>query len=181
VGLVHGLAWTATGGDLLNIEVLFMPGQGKVIYTGNLGEVMTESMQTAWSFTKSHAMSLGMKPEFFKKHDVHVHVPEGATPKDGPSAGMAIATAMVSAVTKVPVAEKIAMTGEMTLHGEILAIGGVKEKLLAAQRAGISKVLLPKKNQKDVLELDKQITEGLEIRYVVKIADVLQQALQEPS
>ena len=177
IGIVHGLAWTSVGGELLNIEALLMPGKGKLVLTGNLGEVMHESMQAAWSLTKAHCLAQGHQVDFFAAHDLHVHVPEGATPKEGPSAGIAVATAMLSSVASLPVRERLGMTGEMTLHGYVLAIGGVKEKLLAAQRYGLTHVLVPQANQKDVEDLDNSWIAGLNIAYVSHVHDVWRLAL----
>jgi len=177
VGQVTGLAWTEVGGDLLTIEATTMPGKGNLKYTGKLGEVMQESIQAAMTVVRSRADSLGIDPEFNQKNDIHVHVPEGATPKDGPSAGIAMCTAMVSALTGIPVKATVAMTGEITLRGEVLPIGGLKEKLLAAQRGGIKLALIPEENRKDLAEIPEQIKKKLDIRPVRWIDEVLELAL----
>ena len=156
VGQVTGLAWTEVGGELLTIESAVMPGKGKLTHTGQLGEVMQESIQAAMTVVRSRANVLGLEPEFYQKADVHIHVPEGATPKDGPSAGIGMCTALVSALTKIPVRADVAMTGEITLRGEVLPIGGLKEKLLAAHRGGIRTVLIPDENVKDLAEIPGQ-------------------------
>jgi ATP-dependent Lon protease len=157
VGQVTGLAWTEVGGELLTIEAVIVPGKGKLTITGKLGDVMQESIQAAMSVVRARATKLGIQTDFYQKHDFHVHVPEGATPKDGPSAGIAMCTAMVSALTKIPVRADVAMTGEITLRGEVLPIGGLKEKLLAAHRGGIKVVLIPEENRKDLAEIPKNI------------------------
>jgi ATP-dependent Lon protease len=177
VGVVTGLAWTQVGGDLLSIEATVIPGKGKLIHTGQLGDVMQESIQAALSVVRSRAVALGIDPEFHQKWDIHIHVPEGATPKDGPSAGIAMATALVSALTKVPVRADVAMTGEITLRGRVLPIGGLKEKLLAAHRGGIKLVLIPDENRKDLAEIPKNVTDSLDIRPVKWIDEVLHLAL----
>jgi ATP-dependent Lon protease len=177
VGLVNGLAWTEVGGELLTIEAAIVPGKGKPLYTGHLGEVMQESIQAAMTVVRSRALSLGIPKDFYEKNDVHVHVPEGATPKDGPSAGIGMCTALVSALTRIPVRADVAMTGEITLRGEVLPIGGLKEKLLAAHRAGIHTVIIPEENRRDLKEIPKNIKQGLEIKPVKWIEEVLQIAL----
>lgn len=178
IGQVTGLAWTEVGGELLTIEGVIMPGTGKQTYTGKLGEVMQESIQTAITVARSRAESLGIDPAFYQKHDVHIHVPEGATPKDGPSAGIGMCTALVSALTNIPVRSTVAMTGEITLRGEVLPIGGLKEKLLAAHRGGISMVLIPKENERDLAEIPKNIKDKLTIVPVRWIDEVLGYALE---
>jgi ATP-dependent Lon protease len=178
VGQVTGLAWTEVGGELLTIEAAVVPGQGKLTHTGQLGEVMTESIQAAMTVVRSRAKVLGVEDEFHQKFDVHVHVPEGATPKDGPSAGVGMCTALVSALTGVPVKSDVAMTGEITLRGEVLPIGGLKEKLLAAHRGGIGTVLIPQENEKDLAEIPKNIKDKLNILPVKWIDQVLEVALQ---
>ncbi len=180
IGQVTGLAWTEVGGDLLTIEAATMPGKGNLKYTGQLGEVMQESIQAALTVVRSRAVGLGIDPEFSQKTDLHVHVPEGATPKDGPSAGSAMCTAMVSALTGIPVKATVAMTGEITLRGEVLPIGGLKEKLLAAQRGGITLVLIPEGNRKDLVEIPDKIKNSLDIRPVRWIDEVLDLALITP-
>jgi ATP-dependent Lon protease len=177
VGQVTGLAWTEVGGELLTIEAAVVPGKGKLIHTGQLGEVMTESIQAAMTVVRSRAKVLGIDPDFHQKLDVHIHVPEGATPKDGPSAGVGMCTSLVSALCDIPVRSDVAMTGEITLRGEVLPIGGLKEKLLAAHRGGISKVLIPQENEKDLAEIPKNIKDKLTIVPVKWIDGVLEQAL----
>jgi ATP-dependent Lon protease len=178
VGQVTGLAWTEVGGELLTIEVVVMPGKGKTITTGKLGEVMQESIQAALSVVRSRAQRLGIAEDVFQKSDIHIHLPEGATPKDGPSAGTGICTAMVSALTGIPVRADVAMTGEITLRGEVLVIGGLKEKLLAAHRGGIKTVLIPEENVKDLVEIPDNIKNRLEIAPVKWIDQVLDVALE---
>ncbi len=176
IGIVRGLAWTSVGGDTLEIEVNVMPGKGKINLTGQLGDVMKESAQTGVSYIRSIADSYGIDEEYFQKHDIHLHIPEGATPKDGPSAGITMATAVLSAITKRKIARDLAMTGEITLRGRVLPIGGLKEKLLAAKAAGISKVLVPLENKKDVEELEEEIISGIKICFVEKMEEVLSHA-----
>jgi ATP-dependent Lon protease len=178
VGLATGLAWTEVGGELLTIEAATLPGKGKLIHTGTLGDVMKESIQAAMTVVRSRSRVLGIDPEFYAKHDVHIHVPEGATPKDGPSAGIGMCTALVSALTGIAVRSDVAMTGEITLRGEVLPIGGLKEKLLAAHRGGIGIVLIPEENEKDLVEIPKNIKGKLDIRPVKWIDQVLEVALQ---
>jgi ATP-dependent Lon protease len=178
VGQVTGLAWTEVGGELLTIEAAVVPGKGKHTYTGQLGEVMTESIQAAMTVVRSRAKVLGVDEDFHQKLDVHIHVPEGATPKDGPSAGVGMCTALVSALCDIPVKSDVAMTGEITLRGEVLPIGGLKEKLLAAHRGNISKVLIPQENEKDLAEIPKNIKDKLTIVPVKWIDQVLEHALQ---
>ena len=178
VGQVTGLAWTEVGGELLTIEATVVPGKGKLIHTGQLGAVMQESIQAAMTVVRSRATVLGVDTDFHQKYDVHIHVPEGATPKDGPSAGVGMCTALVSALTKIPVRADVAMTGEITLRGEVLPIGGLKEKLLAAHRGGLSTVIIPQENEKDLAEIPKNIKGALDIRPVRWIDDVLKIALQ---
>jgi len=177
VGCVTGLAWTQTGGELLTIEAVMMPGKGKMTVTGNLKDVMKESISAANSYVRSRAASFGIKPPMFDNKDIHVHVPEGATPKDGPSAGIAMATTIVSVMTGIKVSKDVAMTGEITLRGRVLPIGGLKEKLLAALRGGIKKVLIPEENEKDLAEIPDNVKEGLEIIPVGHIDDVLPHVL----
>jgi ATP-dependent Lon protease len=178
VGQVTGLAWTEVGGELLTIESTTVPGKGKMIHTGQLGDVMQESIQAATTVVRSRAAMLGIDPDFYQKYDIHIHVPEGATPKDGPSAGVGMCTALVSALTDIPVRADVAMTGEITLRGEVLPIGGLKEKLLAAHRGGIGIVLIPEENRKDLAEIPKNVKDKLDIRPVKWIDEVLQVALQ---
>ncbi|ODT46710.1 MAG: endopeptidase La [Methylobacterium sp. SCN 67-24] len=177
VGVVTGLAWTEVGGELLTIEGVMMPGKGRMTVTGNLREVMKESISAAASYVRSRAIDFGVEPPLFDRRDIHVHVPEGATPKDGPSAGIAMATAIVSVLTGIPIRRDIAMTGEVTLRGRVLPIGGLKEKLLAALRGGIKKVLIPEDNAKDLVDLPKSVKNGLEIVPVSRMDQVLQHAL----
>ena len=177
IGVVRGLAWTSVGGDTLEIEVNIMPGKGEFNLTGQLGDVMKESAQAGISYIRSVSEEYQISKEFFKEHDIHIHIPEGATPKDGPSAGITMTTAMLSAITKTPVRADVAMTGEITLRGRVLPIGGLKEKLLAAKNAGIKTVCVPKKNEKDVEEVSAEIKKGLEIVFVEQIQEVLDVAL----
>ena len=177
VGVVTGLAWTEVGGELLTIEGVMMPGKGKMTVTGNLRDVMKESISAAASYVRSRAVDFGVEPPIFDRRDIHVHVPEGATPKDGPSAGVAMATAIVSIMTGIPVRRDIAMTGEITLRGRVLPIGGLKEKLLAALRGGLKKVLIPEENAKDLAEIPDAVKNGLEIVPVARMEEVLQHAL----
>ncbi|TCT30245.1 endopeptidase La [Martelella mediterranea] len=179
VGVVTGLAWTEVGGELLTIEGVMMPGKGRMTVTGNLRDVMKESISAAASYVRSRAIDFGIKPPMFDKNDIHVHVPEGATPKDGPSAGVAMATAIVSIMTGIPVDKNVAMTGEITLRGRVLPIGGLKEKLLAALRGGITKVLIPEENAKDLPEIPDNVKNGLEIIPVSRMGEVLEHALLE--
>ena len=178
VGQVVGLAWTEVGGDLLTIEAAVMPGKGVITRTGSLGDVMKESVEAARTVVRSRAKMLGIKDEVFDKKDIHIHVPDGATPKDGPSAGAAMTTAFVSALTGIPVRGEVAMTGEITLRGEVTAIGGLKEKLLAALRGGIKTVLIPEENVKDLQEIPDNVKSGLEIVPVRWIDKVLEVALE---
>ena len=177
VGVTTGLAWTEVGGELLSIEAVMVPGRGKMMITGKLGDVMQESVQAARSFVQSRAVSLGIKPPLFEKRDIHVHVPEGATPKDGPSAGVAMVTSIVSVLTGIPVRKDIAMTGEVTLRGRVLPIGGLKEKLLAALRGGLKTVVIPKDNEKDLVEIPDNVKKGMRIVPASMVDDVLREAL----
>jgi ATP-dependent Lon protease len=179
VGQVVGLAWTEVGGDLLTIEAAIMPGKGNIIRTGSLGDVMKESVEAARSVVRSRSRRLGIKDELFEKRDIHIHVPDGATPKDGPSAGIAMTTAFVSALTGIPVRADVAMTGEITLRGEVTAIGGLKEKLLAAHRGGVKTVLIPEENVKDLQEIPENAKNNLEIVPVKWIDQVLDIALEK--
>ena len=177
VGVVTGLAWTDVGGELLTIEAAMMPGKGKMTVTGNLRDVMKESISAAASYVRMRAVAFGIEPPAFDKRDIHVHVPEGATPKDGPSAGVAMVTAIVSVMTGIPVRRDVAMTGEITLRGRVLPIGGLKEKLLAALRGGIKTVLIPEENAKDLVEINDSIKSGLDIIPVSRMDEVLARAL----
>jgi len=178
IGLATGLAWTEVGGQILNIEVALMPGRGKPLLTGKLGDVMQESAQAAMSYVRSRASQLGLHPDFYRHLDIHVHIPEGAIPKDGPSAGITLATALASALTKIPVRRDVAMTGEITLRGKVLPIGGVKEKLLAAHRAGLRTVILPRDNEKDLADIPAAIQQELTLRFVESMDEVLDLALE---
>jgi ATP-dependent Lon protease len=177
VGVVTGLAWTEVGGELLTIESTVMPGKGRMTVTGNLRDVMKESISAAASYVRSRSIAFGIEPPLFDKRDIHVHVPEGATPKDGPSAGVAMVTSIVSVLTGIPVRRDVAMTGEITLRGRVLPIGGLKEKLLAALRFGIKKVLIPIDNVRDLKEIPEIVTKGLEIVPVSRMDEVLNHAL----
>jgi len=180
VGLVTGLAWTEVGGCILTTEVQVLDGKGKLTITGQLGDVMQESAQAALSYIRGRAQALGLSREFYRNVDLHLHVPEGAIPKDGPSAGITMATALASALAKIPVRRDIAMTGEITLRGKVLAIGGLKEKLLAALRAGIFEVILPRANEKDFAELPDNIKNSMKLHFVDKMDEVLALALESP-
>ena len=177
VGVVTGLAWTEVGGEILTIESVLLPGKGNVKQTGKLGDVMQESVSAAMSYVRSRSTTFGIKPTLFEKRDLHVHVPEGATPKDGPSAGIAMATSIVSVLTGIPVRRDVAMTGEITLRGRVLPIGGLKEKLLAAMRAGIKTVFIPKDNEKDLADIPDSVKKGLEINPVSHVDEVIMRAL----
>ena len=180
MGVVNGLAWTSVGGELLEVEVNVVPGSGKVELTGNLGDVMKESAHAALSFIRSQADRLGIPADFYKEKDIHVHFPEGAVPKDGPSAGIAITTAMVSALTGAPVRRGIAMTGEVTLRGRVLPIGGLREKTMAALRNGIQTVIIPADNEKDLDEIDQTVRNALNFVLVDQAEQVLAQAILAP-
>jgi ATP-dependent Lon protease len=180
VGIVTGLAWTEFGGDILTIEAVKMPGRGRMAITGNLKEVMKESISAANSYVRSRATTFGLKPTIFDKTDVHLHVPEGATPKDGPSAGVAMAVAITSVLTGIPIRKDLAMTGEITLRGRVLPIGGLKEKLLAALRSGIKTVLIPSENEKDLAEVPENVKAGLEIIPMATVDEALARALTGP-
>jgi ATP-dependent Lon protease len=177
IGVATGLAWTEVGGDLLNVEVSVLPGSGALVMTGKLGEIMKESGQAALSYTRSRAEALGLDKKFYKELDVHVHLPEGAIPKDGPSAGITIATALVSALTNVPTRDDVAMTGEITLLGTVLPIGGLNEKVVAATRAGVKTVIIPRQNEKDLKELPEAVRQGVTFRLVETMDEVLEIAL----
>jgi ATP-dependent Lon protease len=180
VGVVTGLAWTEVGGELLTVEGVMMPGKGKMTVTGNLRDVMKESIQAANAYVRSRAVDFGIEPPLFEKRDIHVHVPEGATPKDGPSAGVAMVTAIVSLMTGIPVKREVAMTGEITLRGRVLPIGGLKEKLLAALRAGIKTVIIPDENTKDLTEIPDELKNALDILPVSRMEEVLKIAFTRP-
>ena len=180
VGLVTGLAWTEVGGSILTTEVQVLDGKGKLTITGQLGDVMQESAQAALSYIRGKAQALGLSREFYRNVDLHLHVPEGAIPKDGPSAGITMATALASALAKIPVRRDIAMTGEITLRGKVLAIGGLKEKLLAALRAGIFEIILPRANEKDIAELPDNIKKAMKLHFVDQMDEVLALALESP-
>jgi len=180
IGIATGLAWTEVGGEILVTEATLMPGRGKLTLTGKLGDVMQESAQAAMSYVRTKAEEYGLPKEFNRKSDIHVHVPEGAIPKDGPSAGITLATALVSALTRVPVRKDVAMTGEITLRGKVLPIGGVKEKVLAAHRAGVKNIILPKDNEKDLADIPKNVLDTLNIYLVQTTDEVLKIALTEP-
>ena len=176
--MATGLAWTQMGGEILQIEVTTMPGKGKLMITGKLGDVMQESAQAAMSYVRARANSWGLSSEFYQAIDIHIHVPEGAMPKDGPSAGITMATALVSALTKIPVRKDVAMTGEITLRGRVLPIGGLKEKSLAAHRAEISTLIIPRENEKDIEEIPKSVVKQLTIHTVEHLDEVLRHALE---
>jgi ATP-dependent Lon protease len=180
IGIATGLAWTEVGGELLVTEATLMPGKGRLTLTGKLGDVMQESAQAAMSFVRSKQAEYGLPADFHKTMDVHVHVPEGAIPKDGPSAGITMATAMISALARVPARKDVAMTGEITLRGKVLPIGGVKEKLLAAHRAGVKNIVLPKDNEKDLADIPKNVLDALNVFMVENMDEVLKQALEGP-
>jgi ATP-dependent Lon protease len=180
VGIATGLAWTATGGDILFIEATAMKGKGRLMLTGQLGEVMKESAQAALSFARSRSRLYGIREDFFSGHDLHIHIPEGAIPKDGPSAGITLAAAMLSVFTNRPVKRSLAMTGEITLRGNVLPIGGLKEKILAARRAGVTAVVVPRLNKKDLDEIPNHLTRGLEFHLVDEVDEVLRLALIPP-
>ncbi|MGH6969944.1 MAG: S16 family serine protease, partial [Stellaceae bacterium] len=180
VGVTTGLAWTEVGGELLSIEAVTVPGKGKVTATGKLGDVMKESVQAAESYVKSRSAAFGIVPTIFEKKDIHVHVPEGATPKDGPSAGVAMLTSIVSVLTGIPVRKDIAMTGEITLRGRVLPIGGLKEKLLAALRGGLKTVLIPKDNEKDLVEIPNNVKDAIAVTPVATVDELLKHALVKP-
>jgi ATP-dependent Lon protease len=180
IGAVTGLAWTEVGGELLTIEAVTVPGKGEIKTTGKLGDVMKESVQAAMSFVKARSPSFGVKPSLFARKNIHVHLPEGAVPKDGPSAGIGMVTAMISTLTGIPVRRDVAMTGEVTLRGRVLPIGGLKEKLLAALRGGITTVLIPAENEKDLEEIPATLKQALKIIPVSHVDEVLAHAMTEP-
>jgi ATP-dependent Lon protease len=177
IGIATGLVWTSGGGDIQSIEVTLADGRGSLMLTGRLGEVMKESGQAAMAYIRSHAKQLGIDPSFYERRDIHVHAPEGAQQKEGPSAGITIATAIISALTRRPIRRQVAMTGEITIHGRVLAIGGFKEKVLSAHRAGIETVLLPKQNEKDLEEIPNDVQRQLKFIFVSHIEQVLEVAL----
>jgi len=177
IGVVTGLAWTEYGGEILKIETVNMPGKGRMQITGKLGDVMQESVKAAKSYVRSKSLEYGIIPPIFEKKDFHIHVPEGATPKDSPSAGIGMVTSIVSSITKIPVNKEIAMTGEVTLTGQVLSISGLKEKLLAAHRAGIKQVLIPKDNEKDLVDIPQKVKDDIKITPVELVEEVLKLAL----
>jgi ATP-dependent Lon protease len=177
IGIATGLVWTSGGGDIQSIEVTLADGRGSLMLTGRLGEVMKESGQAAMAYIRSHTKQLGIDPAFYERRDIHVHAPEGAQPKEGPSAGITIATAIISALTRRPIRRQIAMTGEITIHGRVLPVGGVKEKVLSAHRAGIETVILPKGNEKDLEEVPEEVQRQLRFIFVEHIEQVLEAAL----
>ena len=180
VGIATGLAWTEVGGEILITEATLMPGRGRLTLTGKLGDVMQESAQAAMSYVRSRAEDFGIAKDFNRRLDVHVHIPEGAIPKDGPSAGITLATALISALSRVPARRDVAMTGEITLRGKVLAIGGVKEKVLAAHRAGIKNLIIPKDNEKDLADIPKNVLDVMNLYLVQSMDEVLKQALSGP-
>ena len=180
IGIATGLAWTEAGGELLLTESTLMPGKGRLTLTGKLGDVMQESAQAAMSYVRSQAEAFGIQKDFHRRTDVHVHVPEGAIPKDGPSAGITLATALVSNLASVPTRRDFAMTGEITLRGKVLPIGGVKEKVLAAHRAGVKNIILPKDNEKDLADFPKSVLDVLKLHLVESMDEVLKLALTKP-
>ena len=179
IGVVNGLAYTSVGGEMLEVECLLMPGKGGLKMTGQLGDVMKESAEAAFSWVRSHSEALGLEPEFYQGIDIHIHVPEGAVPKDGPSAGVTMTTALVSALTKKPVRQTVAMTGEITLRGRVLPIGGLKEKTLAAYRAGIKTLVIPEENRKDLEKIPDYVLEKFRVIPVKEIQQVLKAAILE--
>ena len=180
MGVATGLAWTEVGGEILVTEATLMPGRGKLTLTGKLGDVMQESAQAAMSYVRSRAEEFGIPKDFNRRLDVHVHIPEGAIPKDGPSAGITLATAMISALTKIKTRREVAMTGEITLRGKVLPIGGIKEKVLAAHRAGVTTILLPKDNEKDLADIPKAVLDTMKMHLVSNMDEVLKLALEGP-
>jgi ATP-dependent Lon protease len=180
IGVATGLAWTESGGDILSIEVTLMKGKGNMTLTGQLGDVMQESAKAAMSYIRSRAESLGLEEGFYENIDIHIHVPEGAIPKDGPSAGIAMATALASALTRIPIRNDVTMTGEITLRGRVLPIGGVKEKMLAAHRAGIKFMLMPAENRRDLSDIPANVRRKVEVKLVEHMDEVLDMALVEP-
>lgn len=180
VGAATGLAWTSVGGDVLFVEVALVPGKGKIQLTGQLGDVMKESAQAAFTYVKSHLKEFHIPRERVEESDIHIHVPEGAVPKDGPSAGITLTTAIVSAFTQIPVRRSVAMTGEVTLRGKVLRIGGLKEKSIAAQRAGITTVIIPKENDRDIPKIPASVKKAITFKPVKTMAEVLQIALTQP-
>ncbi|MCJ7806616.1 MAG: endopeptidase La, partial [Clostridia bacterium] len=181
IGVATGLAWTESGGDLLSIEISLMKGKGEMILTGQLGDVMQESAKAAISYIRSRAESLGLDEDFYENIDIHIHVPEGAIPKDGPSAGIAMATALASALTRTPIRKDVTMTGEITLRGRVLPVGGVKEKMLAAHRAGIKFMLMPAENRRDLSDIPQNVRRKIEVKLVEHMDEVLEMALVKPA
>mgnify|MGYP003294834906 CR=1 FL=1 len=179
IGVVNGLAYTTVGGEMLEVECALMPGKGSLQLTGQLGDVMKESAEAAFSWVRTHSTELGLADDFYKEKDIHIHVPEGAVPKDGPSAGVTMTTALVSALTGTPVRQDVAMTGEITLRGRVLPIGGLKEKTLAAYRAGIKVLIIPEENEKDLEEIPEHVLKQFRIVKATRIEDVLQTALKK--
>ena len=177
VGVTTGLAWTIVGGDTLFIETVSVPGTGKLSLTGQMGDVMQESAKTAISYIRSVSDKLGIEEEFYKNKDIHIHIPEGAVPKDGPSAGVTMCTAMISTLTDAPVRKDVAMTGEITLRGKVLPVGGIREKVLAAHRAGIRKVLLPAENTRDIDDIPEKVRDQMEFVFISKVDDALKEVL----
>ena len=177
IGVTTGLAWTIVGGDTLFIETTVVPGSGKLVLTGQLGEVMQESAKAGISYIRSVADKLGIEEDFYKTKDLHIHIPEGATPKDGPSAGVTMCTAIISTLTEIPVRKDIAMTGEITLRGKVLPVGGIREKVLAAHRAGIRKVLLPKENERDIDDIPEKVRKKMEFVLIENVDDALREVL----
>ena len=177
VGVTTGLAWTVVGGDTLSIETTLIPGTGKLVLTGQLGEVMQESAKAGVSYIRSVSKELGIDGDFYKENDLHIHIPEGATPKDGPSAGVTMCTAIISTLTGIPVRKDVAMTGEITLRGKVLPVGGIREKVLAAHRAGIKKVLLPSENAVDIEEIPANVRKKLEFVLISNVSEALEHAL----
>jgi len=180
IGVTTGMAWTIVGGDTLFIETTVVPGNGKLVLTGQLGEVMQESAKAGISYIRARAKELGINENFYKENDIHIHIPEGATPKDGPSAGVTMCTSVISALTSTPVRKDVSMTGEITLRGKVLPVGGIREKVLAAHRAGIKKILLPKENESDIDEIPENVRKQLTFVLLETVDDALREALVQP-